>query len=356
MTDSISKTWHIRPAQPGDSPHIAALETAHPDSGALGLSFHYKVDALAAQQALRPGSVCLVADAGGSIVGMGFYWPSIGTVSGSNRFVGMIYGLVVHSEFRRQGIASSIYAALVEHIRTAGGPGAVVVAGVQAGNEGSVKAAKRWATQSIIGRTRVLVRPTRSKAPKLPRGLEFREVSDADWVAVAEGITTCYQDHELAPKWDAAQMRDSYEAVPFGERIRGYVVATNEHGEIIAGIGAVFDGLVETGHFERMPLVLRMVDAVFHLLPRDGVLRRVVCRDVWFSRDVARSAEALSALWDFASWTWRAQGNNLMLITDRNGPVSRAIPKKVPIPDVGSRLMVASEPEIDLARPLWLPL
>ena len=122
---------------------------------------------------------------------MGFYWPSIGTVSGSNRFVGMIYGLVVHSEFRRQGIASSIYAALVEHIRTAGGPGAVVVAGVQAGNEGSVKAAKRWATQSIIGRTRVLVRPIRSKAPKLPRGLEFREVNDADCDAVAEGITTC---------------------------------------------------------------------------------------------------------------------------------------------------------------------
>ena len=287
---------------------------------------------------------------------MGFYWPSMGTVGGSIRFVGMIYGIVVHSEFRRQGIASSMYEALVKHIRTAGGAGAVVVAGVQAGNEGSVKAAKRWATQSIIGRTRVLVRPARAKAPKLPRGLEFREVNDADWFAIADGITTCYQDHELAPRWNAEQMRDSYEAVPFGERIRGYIVTTDEHGEIVAGIGGVFDGLVETGHFERMPLVLRMANVVLHLLPRDGVLRRVVCRDAWYSRDSARGAEALSALWKFASWTWRAQGNNLMLITDRNGPVSRAIPKRVPIPDVGSRLMVASEPEIDLTRPLWLPL
>ena len=356
MTEFINKAWHIRPARPGDGPQIAALETAHPDSGALRLSFRYKVDALIAQQALRPGSVCLVADVEGSIVGMGFFAPSTGTLSGSIRFVGVIYGLVVHSQFRRRGIATSIYAALVEHIRSVGGPDAVVVAGVQAGNEGSIKAAKKWANQSIIGRTRFLVRPIRAKAPKLPLGLEFREANDADWVAVADGLTTCYQDHELAPKWDAEQIRKSYEAAPLGERIRGYLVATDEQGGIVAGIGAVFDGLVETGHIERLPLGLRMLNAVFHLLPQDGVLRRVICRDAWFSRDAARGAEALSALWDFAAWAWRTQGNNLMLITDREGPVSRAIHRKIPVPNKGGWLMVAGKPDLDPARPLWLPL
>ena len=357
MDQTKAELWRIRAARPSDGPALADLEAKHPDSGGFGLAFRYRVDALQAQQALRPGSVAVVAEAvsGGEIVGMGFATVNPGRWAGALRTVGMIYGLVVEASWRRLGIASGLYQALVEHIRSVGGPDAVVLAGVQADNEGSRRAAPRWANQAILGRTKLVMAGTPARAPAAVPGVTLRAAEPRDWPAIAAGLTTCHGHLALSPGFDGAALAALYGAEPFGAPLRGYLVAEAD-GRLVAGLGILFDSQVETGHFQSIPPVFRFLNLFLRLLPRDGVLKRLVAKDLWFTPGDDLGVRALVALWREAPWRWRELGNSLMFFTDRNGPLGNVLPVNPLLPDAGGWLMVSSEPPLDLSQPFWLPM
>jgi len=352
-----NRPWRIRPSQPSDGPALARLESDHPDSGAFGLSFRYRVDALEAQQALRPGSICEVAEvaATGELWGMGFAVPSRCRFEGKERTVALIYGLVVHEKARRQGIATALYQGLVDRIR-ATDPDAVLVAGIQESNEGSLKAARKWAGQAIPGRNTLFLAPSRRKAPRGPVGLTVRPAVPSDGAAIVAGFHAFSAGFQLAPVFDADAWRSAYFAQPFGEPLRGYLVAVDATGTLVAGLGVLFDGLVETGHFQRIPWFLRFLNLFLRLLPADGVMRRLVGRDAWFSQGHPLGAEGLKAVWHDATWRWRGVGNSLTFFTDGLGALAKVLPKTPWMPDAGGWLMVSSDPPLDLGKAIWLPL
>lgn len=336
-----------------DGPAIKLLDETIPGSGTSSVIYRYLFDPYEVMMALHPGAMAVVAEdpSDGSIAGMAFMSMHTGRFQGEIRPFGHIYGLVVHPNHRRRGLATTIYMKLLENARKAGGPETMIVATIQENNEGSLRAAKTWATQIVPGRIRVVSARMTSTSPKIPRGLIVRTAVENDWSTIVGNLNAFYSTAEFYKARTAQDSAEYHARRPFGFQLRDYLVATDEKGAILAGAGVVFDGLVRTGIFPSLHGLPKLINSIRHQVPSQGVLKRISLRELWH---VSGREDAARALWRSATWMLRDRGNRLISVLDSKGPLADILPKEPFQPFTGGYLALASDHPLDQSRNLYL--
>lgn len=337
-----------------DGPAIRQLNELSPDTGALSVVYRSLFDPFEVSAALHPDSVGVVAEnpRNGSLAGMAFARLGEGRFGGRTRPLARPFGLVVHPEHRRQGLATTLYLKLVDQARGLQGPDAVILAVIQDDNEASLRAAKTWATQIVEGRVSHLFARTTNRPPRPEQGITVREATEGDWEAVADGSNRFHAGHELAPTLTAETERSFHARKPFGFPLQTCLLAVNSRNEAVAGLSVVFEGLVVTGLYPALPLPMKVLNTFLRFAPSGGVLKRLTVRDLWFQP----GAEAACLhLWKSAAWVLRDKGNRLMISIDPKGPLAAVLPQQAFVPEEGGRLALASDQPLDLSKPLFLP-
>ncbi len=330
----------LRRMEPRDAPAIAALDRESPDTGAVAFSTKYLVDPFAALSALHPGSVGVVAEASDQpgIVGMGAMSLGRCRYEGALRGYAYLFAITVHPAHRRRGIASSIYSWLIAGARDRLGDDTVVIAGIQEGNEGSLRAARRWSTR-IERRTLTAMTNMRSRAPRSVGDIEVRPAGASDWDEIACGQDAFYHGYNLYPPRSAAEMKELHDAEPFGARLRHYLVAVDHRRSIVAGLSVTDEGAIEPMEITRIPPPLRIANSLFRVLPTGGVMRRLPVRDFWYAPE--REDDGVS-LWETARWLMREHGHVMMAFVDARGPLARVIPRMPFVPRRGGYLALCA--------------
>jgi predicted N-acetyltransferase YhbS len=307
----------IREARDGDGPGLTELAAAAADTGAVRVAPHYLHDPLETSRALRPATIWFVAESHkGRVVGAGTVDFHDVEIEGEVYRGAQLANLMVHPEHRRRGIATALAESRLERA----GPDAVVVAAIQSGNEGSLANARKWATQ-IFGKQ--LLPVFKVKPDGRAGRVEIRAPgSEGEWEQVAAGLAEYERGWNLRIPETAAEIRERLAKTPLEVPVQRPFVAV-EGGEVVGGCELHEAGRLQTIVVEHMPPVLRAVNVVARVVPKDGVVRVSAVARLWHvpgREDVGR------ALWAHARSAAAEAGNSISTQFDPRGPLAKVIP------------------------------
>jgi GNAT superfamily N-acetyltransferase len=311
--------YELRPARADDFAGLVALATASADTGAIRVAPKYIRNPVEAAAALTPELEWVVAESGDGLIGGGQMISSEMIVEGELYRCAFLGSLMVHPDHRRRGIAR----ALTQWRLDRAGEDAVIAAGIQTGNKGSVANARHWATQ-IFGKL-ILPGFRVKKGFSPPPGIELREPRDeGEWEAAAAGLARFEDGWNLRLPETGASLRERSSRTFAGDRFQRYYVAV-ERGEILGGCQYQEGARLQTLIFEHVPLALRALNLFLRVIPRDGELRANTLSRTWYAagrKDVAR------ALFGHARSLAAETGNAIGTQLDPRGPLSEVFPVK----------------------------
>lgn len=341
MTDGII----VRLMQPGDSQALMALEDETPDGGRVSFLTRYRYDYYHVQQALRPNLVGLVAESSAfaGLVGVGMMSFGECQFGGEVRPYGYLGGLGVHKDFRRRSIATAIVSQLLTIADERFGPERVIFAGIQVGNEASLRANMKWANQLIRDRESFAISKTLDRPPNGVDGISVRLAKEDEYETIANLQNEFYKKANLYPPKTRQQLREWVAQRPFGEEINRYYVAVDQNEQIVAGVGVTLEGRLMTTHVVRMPWLMKAANAIFRRLPAGNEARRMNGHWLWYKEGYE---EACDYLWTSVKWLERKQANLAWCSFDSEGPLGEAISLPRFPPTTGGYIVINSSPTL----------
>jgi predicted N-acetyltransferase YhbS len=327
----------VREANPQDEARLTELAESAPGGGASAFRREYHVPAgqIAGD---HEASERFVAEADGVIVGTARLDVGTCRFEGDDVRYALLGSLQVHSDYRGQGVAALLTDRRLARATELGGDDVVAVAYIQSGNSTSLPNAREWATQ-IGGHLVVTPVPVRSRPPSRAEGLTVRPAAEAELGAIAAAVDEHYAGHDFARRWDTARLAGWLAASPFPDPVNHYLVATDQSGRLLAGLGLREEGRLTSLVVRRLPLHLRAANALLHVVPSDHRVRNLVIDKAWFAPG---RLDAARYLWEMTRWEWREAGTSLLLTHDPRSPVGQIVSPRPWLPTTSATIAVRS--------------
>jgi GNAT superfamily N-acetyltransferase len=330
----------LRQILPGDSQKLSLLYQASPDTGRIQIAPRYNLDPYSAFTALRPDAAGIVAQTPDSdeLVGAGFVHFGQCYFESELQGYATLSGVVVHPDYRRQGIASRLAKWRVEHARKRLGEGGLILTAIQRENAGSFAVARMWSKQ-FVGQIVAGAVSMRGKPPTPIKGISFQSVQQDQLEAAADGMNAFYSDYNLYEPHTAESLRDWVNRSPFETPINHYYVATNQAGDILAGAAVTEQYRTMEMEVKRLPGSLRLLNKVLKLIPPDGALKQLAISKVWFASDQLQAAQYL---WETLRWQWRKKASTMTIYFDSRSPLAKVFRVPFWMPKSSLTLAVSS--------------
>lgn len=336
---SEAPAFALRPMTPADGPAIAALGEQTPETGAVSLHSRFQFDPYATLVALRPETVGVVAEApdGTGLAGLGLMSFGECLYEEAIRPYAYLYSLSVHPRYRRRGLASRIAAWRVAVARERNGNEGVTFAGVQPGNVGSLRVAQEW-SQQRMDRIKAAIVKARTKPPEARSGREVRPALETELEEIAVRQNAFYNGFNLYPPRTAESLAAWLAHAPLGFRFRDYYVLVDGRRNILAGLEMIDEGRLLSSQIVSVARPLRLANVVIRMIPKDGIVKRLVLEGPWFA---AGQPDAATYLWESMRWLARDRASVVMTFFDVRSPVADVIPTPWWIPSTPGALLVA---------------
>lgn len=316
--DMVKSAVVLRPMVPEDGEALVRLALSSPDTGQIQVSAAYHVDPYQMAMTQQGETVGVVATQpeSGQVVGSGFVSFSRRTYEGELRDIAWLHSLLVHPDYRRQGIATKLASWRAACARERLGEDVIIGAAIQKGNIGSFSVANTWSTGSA-GEIQGGVIAMRTRPPKKLQDVHIRHADTDDLDPVAARLNSFYKDYNFHARQAGDELRQWLEYTPVNQPIRTYLVAENAAGEIVAGMAVVEDHRMAEMQVQHLSLPLRLINKVVRLVPPDGRLKQLAVMKGWF---VPGNLNALQFLWETIRWEWRDRGNTVTFSYDPRSP------------------------------------
>jgi len=304
----------FRPIENTDSPALKDLVSASPSTGTqISFTYDYQGDFLDIHRAISPDLHGFIAERGEpekQIIGAIFGDALQVQWEGEKYPAGYIHNLRVDACCRRQGVATGLIQAGSVYARHVLGEQALIYSAIPEGNvsQALVKPDQFHLTRAIQGG----VVPLRRRPPKSLPGVIVRPASKAVLPAVAQGMNTFYQEHNL---WDPVTP-ESLDAF-LAEKVQGispneiYIAVQNE--KVLAGLTLADHTKLIRMRIAGLPGFARMLGSILGLLSGEGLLLSLSIRRVWYQPG---ELEAARTLWETLRYTLRNRGTCLGIAYD----------------------------------------
>lgn len=313
-------TVMLRAMQADDSEAFVALAAAVPDGGLVQFARRYLV-APYPYYFERPGrAVAVVASHSNydGLVGAGLVNLAELHLDGALHTVAYLSSLLVHPNYRRQGIATKLAQWRINWAQQQAGLDVCIMANIQRGNAGSLANARKWATQ-FIDNTTVAPLATLSRPPRRRTTCDVRSAGPDDLAAFAKGANQFYADHNFYEPLSADALAAWQAQHQHGNQPSNHLlVATNQQGRLVAGMRLRESGAHYQLQLVHKPAWMDAVNVVLRVLPSDGVLRQLELSGLWYAPGCEDAAHDLVQQ---TRYDWREQGNLLPFYYDSRGPL-----------------------------------
>lgn len=316
----MQSPFSLRRLVPEDGAAYATLLAASPDTGRVGVAGRFEIDPYQALMAVHSDTAGVVAEAPDhpGLVGGGLVRFGAGQWDGQVLPTALLNTLVVHPDFRRQGLASQLAAWRREMARERFGEDGLFWALIQGNNTGSERTARRWATQFLERRMTIIPMKVRSAPPVKRAGLTVRPMEPGEADAVAESLNRYYREYQMYAPESGASLTHWLGESPFETPFRHYLVAADSAGNLLAGLALAELCRLRTSVITRMPGALRLLNRFLQVVPPGGVLKELGVSRVWHAPG---QLEAARHLFETVRWEWRNRGTTLMLFADSRSPL-----------------------------------
>lgn len=263
----------------------------------------------------------------------------------------LLHSLAVHPQWRRMGIAKALTSRRLA-IADESGPGAVVIAGIQVGNSGSMANTRSWATETLSPLVVTPV-PMRRRPPANLPGVTVREAVPADAARIAACLAETYDGSDLGPPYTPEFVESWLGREYAGSPMSHYLVAADASGRLLAGIGVEHQPRLMTLHVESLPRSIALINLLVRVVPADREMRNLPVVMPWHRAgavDVGRN------VWQQARWQWRRHGTAAVLAIDARSPLNDMLqrPRWLPSTEITIVVRSAVPPAPDRLLDPWL--
>ncbi len=310
----------LRQLTANDSAAYSTLIDNSPDTGAIRMAPRFEIDPYQALLGLHTDTVGIVAETPGydGLIGSGLVRFGQCRWEGEVRPYALLNTLVVHPDFRRQGVASQLAKWREEYARQRFGDEGILFAIIQKNNTGSELTAKKWYRQFLPDRLTVI--PMKMRSAPLAGRSQFivREIDPSEFELVAQRLNGFYRDYNLYPPETGESLSAWCAKTLFDTPFHHYMVVTDPSNNILAGVGLAEYGRLRTLVISHVPPAIQLLNKFAKLLPASGVIRELSTSRVWFAPG---HLEAAQYLFETVRWEWREKGTSLIAFADTRSPL-----------------------------------
>ena len=343
----MNSEFGFRPIEPDDSPALAQLVSSSPSSGSTSFTYDYQAGVLDIHKAFADELHGIVATAGPSVIGMVLADLRQVQWEGQVCQAAYISNLRVEQNYRRQGVARGILDYAYGYAEKIMGADPMVYTAIP---EGNVTLALTEAYQcQITGAIQGGVVPMLRSAPATRTGFAVREAGQQDLSAIADGMNQFYHEHNLWSPVSANALDRFLNTEVTGICPNQLYVATRGD-RITAGLSVSNRTELIRMKIANLPGYARWLGSLLGVLPRDGLLRALTVRHVWFADGELESARIL---WQTLRHTLRDQGNSLGIAYDPRDKLADVFQIPFWLPMFRARYAVRANTALDPDRPIY---
>lgn len=327
----------LRPANKHDGPSIARLIVESADTGKVGLTVNYKINAYEANTLGLDSCGVVAENPEQGIIGVGFIKLSQRLVRGRQHPVAYLFSLCVHPSFRGRGVAKQLTDWRVRYAKQTAGPDVLLWTAIQQGNHASLQVTSTWA-KSLYDGLSMLTQKTTPAAPKA-HSHTLRIAQGSDLLSFTCQINSFYKDHLLYRATDVQMLEDWFKPSLFPQPHRQCYVVENAANEIVAGAKIIEDFRVRTMQVQQLPTWMRLLNRFTRMIPPSNELKGVAVSSIWFRPN---HEQAVRFLWESLAHQFCGSADILTYQCDSKSPLMNIVPTKRWIPK-GKLTIAASE-------------
>lgn len=310
----------LRSLRAQDGPALAGLSYSVTDGGFIQYSANYQIDAFRAVEAIH-GSVMGVAACShdsSRMVGMGIIRFGHCQVEGETYPYALLGNLIVHPDYRRQGLAARLAQWQVEKAREQIGENSVMVTNFQIGNRVSHHVYNRWLKRHA-GTLYFIPLRTDPEAPAGLPGVTTGPLDENEYAAFAENHNAFYAGSNFFEPLSAESLSTLCLRSPFRTPFRHAYTAVDPSGRLLAGLVVMEEYRLKQMEIRGLPKSLALLNKLFSIIPKDGFVREVYLDHLWYAPGQVRAARQLV---ESVRWIWANRATNISALIDPKGPLA----------------------------------
>jgi GNAT superfamily N-acetyltransferase len=343
----MDNRFGFRPAVPEDSPALAELVSSSPSAGPASFAYSYRAGVVEVHQAFAQDLHGILGTAGSLIIGM--VLADVHPVQWEGQVCQAAYvsNLRVARSYRRQGVARQMLDYGNTYLETLLDAQPLVYTAVPEGNVtlALAEAYQCQTTRAIQGGVVPMVRSAPARIPEL----RIRTVEQHDLPIVADGMNAFYREHNL---WSPVtpSLLDSFRNTDIAGTHPNELYVATRNGRIVAGLSVSNRTKLIQMKIENLPSYAKLLGSLLGILPRDGLLRALTVRHVWF---VDGELQAARYLWQSLRHMLREQGNCLGIAYDPRDSLADMFQIPFWLPMFQARYAVRAGVALDPDRPIY---
>ena len=343
----MNSEFGFRPVEPEDSPALAQLVSSSPSAGPASFTYDYQADLLEIHRVFADELHGIVATAGPSVIGMVLADRRQVQWEGQVCQAAYVSNLRVAQNHRRQGVARGILDYGYGYAEKLVGADPMVYTAIPEGNV-TLSLTETYQCQ-ITAAIQGGVVPMSRSAPKGVPGLAVRTADQEELATIADGMNQFYREHNLWSPVSASALERFCNTEVAGLHPNQLYVSTRK-GRIVAGLSVSNRTELIRMKITNLPGYASWLGALLGVLPRDGLLRALTVRHVWFA---AGELESARYLWQTLCFTLRDQGNSLGIAYDPRDQLASVFQLPFWLPMFKARYAVRANTIPDPDRPTY---
>lgn len=308
----------VRPLSSSDGIALTSVIEASPDTGFVTLvpRFHQDAYTVYARKWLRFGGVVAVAPHDERIVGAALYGLQKVRFRAQVLPAAYLFSLVVHPEWRRQGIGRWLVCECVTSARKEIGRSGILYAHIQRNNVGSLRIFEKEC-DCLVGCVIGAAASMQERLKNRLRRVSVREAKDEDLHAIHGRLNAFYADYDLWPPETEESLRTWLK-----DPLHQHYLVTDDDGRILGGMSVSNEPVLHDLEIVRLPPAMKLINRLVNLVPPDNILRPLLVDRVWFEPGYLSVAREL---WETLRWKLRDMGNSLAVSYDQRDKSLREI-------------------------------